>query len=139
MSILDRVKFLARKINFSEHFQLHCNLMVKSIYHFSANSPSSATKPKGQDNQSAGASSDSSLQQLDEYDLEIEAGSCEQSTYHIDIKRYKKYGIFQTTMINDYQNWSTSSPKMVNVLSGWFQIGSLLNARGKKTSTFSDT
>ncbi|KAL2547975.1 putative endonuclease [Forsythia ovata] len=92
MSILDRVKFLARKINFSEHFQLHCNLMVKSIYHFSANSPSSATKPKGQDNQSAGASSDSSLQQLDEYDLEIEAGSCEQSTYHIDIKRYKKYG-----------------------------------------------
>ncbi|KAL2517417.1 Basic leucine zipper 9 [Abeliophyllum distichum] len=58
--------------------------------HDSINSPSSGTKPNGQDNQPAIASSGSSLQQSDEYDLQIEAGSCEQSTDHVDIKRHKR-------------------------------------------------
>lgn len=52
--------------------------------------PSSATKPKGQDNQATGASSGSSHEQSDEDDQEIEAGPCEQSTNPVDSKRIKR-------------------------------------------------
>lgn len=58
--------------------------------HDSINSPSSATKSNGRDNQPAGASIDSSQDQLDEDDLEFEAGSCEQSIDHVDIKRDRR-------------------------------------------------
>ncbi|CAI9775658.1 unnamed protein product [Fraxinus pennsylvanica] len=52
--------------------------------------PSSATKPKGQDNRATGASSGSSREQSDEDDQEIEAGPCEQSTNPVDSKRIKR-------------------------------------------------
>ncbi|KAL2544501.1 basic leucine zipper 9-like [Forsythia ovata] len=78
---MDSISSISGVHNFTRFQQIHDSI----------NSPSSATKPKGRDNQPAGASSGSSLQQSDEYDLEIEAGSCEQSTDHVEcIKRHKR-------------------------------------------------
>ncbi|XP_010259867.1 PREDICTED: basic leucine zipper 9-like isoform X2 [Nelumbo nucifera] len=55
-----------------------------------AGSPTSAHKPKSGDTQAQGANSGSSREQSDEDDLEIEAGSCEQSTDPIDLKRIRR-------------------------------------------------
>ncbi|KAI3690333.1 hypothetical protein L2E82_48313 [Cichorium intybus] len=51
-------------------------------------SPTSATKPKNRDNNVIGAMSDD--EQSDDDDAEIEAGQCEQSNDHVDVKRYKR-------------------------------------------------
>ncbi|KAF8389460.1 hypothetical protein HHK36_026155 [Tetracentron sinense] len=56
----------------------------------STGSPASAHKPKSTDNQARGATSGSSGDQSDDDDLELEAGSCEQSTDHTDIKRIRR-------------------------------------------------
>ncbi|KAJ7958618.1 Basic leucine zipper 9-like transcription factor [Quillaja saponaria] len=53
-------------------------------------SPVSANKPKGIDDQAKGGSSGSSGEQSDDYDIEIEAGSCEQSTDPTDLKRLRR-------------------------------------------------
>ncbi|PIN15938.1 hypothetical protein CDL12_11417 [Handroanthus impetiginosus] len=53
-------------------------------------SPQSIKNPSGQENQAIGASSGSSHEQSDEDDLEMEAGSYEQSTNPLDIKRIKR-------------------------------------------------
>ncbi|XP_077238554.1 basic leucine zipper 9-like isoform X2 [Tasmannia lanceolata] len=58
-----------------------------SIYAGSLTSPH---KGGNGDNQTRGATSGSSREQSDEEDLEIEAGSCEQSTGSVDIKRKKR-------------------------------------------------
>lgn len=50
-------------------------------------SPTSAMKPKGRENQ---ATSGSSHDQSDDDDIDMEAGPCEQSTDNVDIKRIKR-------------------------------------------------
>lgn len=51
----------------------------------------SASKPKYTDNQARGATSDSSHDQSDDEDIELEAGSCEQSTDPGHLKRVRRY------------------------------------------------
>lgn len=70
----------------------------------SVGSPTSATKPKGWDNNHTAtmATSGSSREQSDEDDLETEAGQCEQSTDPIDMKRIKRYTIYCSDGIGDY-------------------------------------
>ncbi|GLT54359.1 hypothetical protein SLA2020_275620 [Shorea laevis] len=53
-------------------------------------SPMSASKPKYTDNQARGATSDSSHDQSDDEDIELEAGSCEQSTDPGHLKRVRR-------------------------------------------------
>lgn len=54
-------------------------------------SPTSATKPKGRDNNyTATVATSGSPEQSDEDDLETEAGQCEESTDPIDMKRIKR-------------------------------------------------
>uniref|UniRef100_A0A5B7AES0 Putative basic leucine zipper 9 n=1 Tax=Davidia involucrata TaxID=16924 RepID=A0A5B7AES0_DAVIN len=53
-------------------------------------SPTSATKPKGRDNQATGATSGSSREQSDDDDLETEVGPCEQSTDPTQLKHIKR-------------------------------------------------
>ncbi|KAH6790955.1 hypothetical protein C2S53_009433 [Perilla frutescens var. hirtella] len=63
---------------------------IESQSSICVDSPTSAYTSKGVDNQTVGASSGSSHEQSDEEDLEIEAGSCEQGTNPVDIKRIKR-------------------------------------------------
>ncbi|KAI3453950.1 hypothetical protein Pfo_010613 [Paulownia fortunei] len=70
--------------------QSNVSLPIDSPSSICVDSPTSAHNSKGRDNQAAGASSGSSHEQSDEDDLEIEAGSCEQSTNPVDIKRIKR-------------------------------------------------
>ncbi|XP_010263251.1 PREDICTED: basic leucine zipper 63-like isoform X2 [Nelumbo nucifera] len=56
----------------------------------SAGSPASANQPKSVDTQGRGAASGSSQEQSDEDDIEIEAGSCEQSNSITDSKRLRR-------------------------------------------------
>lgn len=51
----------------------------------------SANKPKEIDNQARGATSDSSHEPSDDEDIELEAGSCEQSTDLTKLKRTRRY------------------------------------------------
>lgn len=99
------------------------------LYQFSAGIPSSASKPKGQDNRATGASSGSSHEQSDEYDQEIEAGPCEQSTNPVDSKRIKRYSesAYYALSILDTE---VGVKKIWGIMiSGWFQTGNLLGAR----------
>ncbi|XP_022866171.1 basic leucine zipper 9-like [Olea europaea var. sylvestris] len=82
---MDSLSSISGMHNFPRFQQIH-----DSIHYLSVNSPSSATKPKSRDNQPAGASSGSSQDQSDEDDPELEAGSCEQSIDHVDIKRHRR-------------------------------------------------
>ena len=58
------------------------------VHVWSADSPTSGTKPKRRDNHVIGATSDD--EQSDDDDTEIEAGQCEQSTDQMDHKRIKR-------------------------------------------------
>lgn len=51
----------------------------------------SANNPKDTDNQARGATSGSSHEQSDDEDIELEAGSCEQSTDPGSLKRVRRY------------------------------------------------
>jgi len=53
-------------------------------------SPMSANNPKDTDNQARGATSGSSHEQSDDEDIELEAGSCEQSTDPGSLKRVRR-------------------------------------------------
>lgn len=72
-------------------FGFLCFLTTEVTPHFPVDSPTSAYTSKGADNQAVGASSGSSHEQSDEEDIELEGGSCGQSTNPADIKRIKRY------------------------------------------------
>ncbi|GMQ02611.1 hypothetical protein CsSME_00048753 [Camellia sinensis var. sinensis] len=63
---------------------------IESQSSICVSSPDSATKPKGIDNQTTGATSGSSREQSDDDDIETEAGQCEQSTDPLNLKRAKR-------------------------------------------------
>ncbi|XP_022869115.1 basic leucine zipper 9-like isoform X2 [Olea europaea var. sylvestris] len=83
------LSFSYKNLNFSTKASKY-SATIDSQSSISAGIPSSASKPKGQDNRATGASSGSSHEQSDEYDQEIEAGPCEQSTNPVDSKRIKR-------------------------------------------------
>ncbi|KAL7112000.1 hypothetical protein ACP275_05G125200 [Erythranthe tilingii] len=77
---------------FRNHYpnQSNVSVPIESQSSICVDSPTSGYTSKGIGNQTVGASSGSSHEQSDDDDLEIEAGSCEQGTNPMDIRKIKR-------------------------------------------------